>query len=73
MKMEEIKNLIIRQHEFEIKLSKLIDDARLPAFAIKPILAHMCGYIAEQEQEQYCRAIQSKEKSKKKEEQNEKN
>ena len=60
--MEEI---IIKKREFEEKIVQTINESKLPAFIIKPIIKELYEQINTLEQQQYEQACKAKEKEEK--------
>lgn len=56
----EVEDLILKKQQLEEKIIEFINEANLPAFAIKPILIDMLEQTAIQERQQLEKAMQHK-------------
>ena len=61
-----MEDLIIKEREFKEKIVEVINTSNLPAFIIKPTLKELLGQVELLEQEQYNRALKTKEETKEK-------
>lgn len=62
--MNETENLILRKQELEEEIIKLVNNANLPAFIIRPILNDLYNQVLIQEHQQLEMAKQSKKEEK---------
>ena len=56
-----MEELILKEREFKEKIVAVINNSNLPAFIIKPTLKDLIGQIELLEQQQYQKALNSKE------------
>lgn len=68
-----MEELIIKERELKEKLAQVINESRLPAFAIKPNLKELFEQVSVLEQQQYEQALNSINEKEKKEKKHEKN
>lgn len=57
-----MKDLILKEREFKEKIVETINNSKLPAFILRPMLKELLDQIVLLEQQQYEQALETKKK-----------